>query len=422
MFFVAHLVVGLLSLPCDSNVIRGQESHPSATDNAVGWQADLKLALSTLEQEYAYQANLNLDWKMIGNSYWGRLENVRNRRDFFSLIEQLAEEPHDHHLHLNQNSQDSYRLVPSSLNVWVEFEQGVYRIKSIRDFSRSATLGSLVGGVIEKIDGQAFDVAVRNRLAPFADKNSDQAKSWAARTLIAGRQSQESIVLTVSDQQGKPTDYNLQLGGSTRSAGLLSRRQLEGGIEYVRIENSLGQTELVSEFDRLVDDLDEQPSMILDLRNTPSGGNTFVARGIMGRLISEENPYQRHELIEQPFGVPRIWVERVAPRGRSQFTGQLVVLVGRWTGSMGEGMAIGLDGMGRATTIGTPMAGLLGATRRIDLPHSGFGIYLPVERLFHVDGTPRENYRPNIEIKPQPAAADGDPVVKQAVLELQKNK
>jgi carboxyl-terminal processing protease len=38
-----------------------------------------------------------------------------------------------------------------------------------------------------------------------------------------------------------------------------------------------------------------------------------------------------------------------------------VVLVGRWTASMGEGMAIGLDAMKRATIVGTRMAGLNGA-------------------------------------------------------------
>jgi C-terminal processing protease CtpA/Prc len=44
--------------------------------------------------------------------------------------------------------------------------------------------------------------------------------------------------------------------------------------------------------------------------------------------------------------------DRIAP---------VVVLVNHWTGSIGEGMAIGLDAMHRARVVGTPMAHLAGA-------------------------------------------------------------
>lgn len=63
---------------------------------------------------------------------------------------------------------------------------------------------------------------------------------------------------------------------------------------------------------------------------------------------------------------------------------------------MGEGLAIGLDGMERATVIGTPMAGLRGALYSHTLPHTGIEIRIPAERLYYIDGTPREEFVPPV--------------------------
>ena len=420
-FTIAVLVLTFLPFTHIAKPVLGQVITQDFSEQKLGWQSDLNDALMALEQNYAYRQDSKLDWNVLRQTYFQRLKAIKNKREFFSLIENLADEPHDHHLHLNQNSQASYRLVPSGLELWTEFENGVYRIQCARDFPQLESPGPLVGGIIQKIGGIDFDESVKNRLAPFADRDSDQAKSWAARTLIAGRQSQKTIELTISNQQGATSKHTLRLGETADGPRLLSFK-LPEEVQYVRIENSLGQSELISEFDKLIDAVHDAPSMILDLRNTPGGGNTHVARGIMGRLVSREMPYQRHELVEQPFSIPRIWVERVAPRGKNQFNGPIVVLIGRWTGSMGEGIAIGLNSMRQAKTIGTPMAGLKGATRRFDLPNSGIGIYIPTERLFHVDGTPRENYRPEIIVNTNEHASKGDPVLTEALRLLAGNK
>ncbi len=73
--------------------------------------------------------------------------------------------------------------------------------------------------------------------------------------------------------------------------------------------------------------------------------------------------------------------------------GPAIVKVGRWTGSMGEGLALGLDAMG-ARVEGGPMAGLLGAVYDFPLENSGLVLKLPAEKLFHIDGTPREAFNP----------------------------
>jgi carboxyl-terminal processing protease len=73
---------------------------------------------------------------------------------------------------------------------------------------------------------------------------------------------------------------------------------------------------------------------------------------------------------------------------------------------MGEGMAMGLDGAGRAVVVGSPMAGLRGAVWTRVVPSTGIPFTFPAERLFHVDGTPRESWLPPVLLGPQPRGAD----------------
>jgi C-terminal processing protease CtpA/Prc len=125
----------------------------------------------------------------------------------------------------------------------------------------------------------------------------------------------------------------------------------------------------------------------------------------MGLFISRRMPYQRHVVEERDTDTVRDWVEYATPRLTKPVSARLVVLVNRWTGSMGEGIAIGFDAMKRATVVGTAMAGLRGAVDSTTLPVSGLRVFFPTERLFHVNGTPRHEWLPPARVTPGP----GDP-------------
>lgn len=61
-------------------------------------------------------------------------------------------------------------------------------------------------------------------------------------------------------------------------------------------------------------------------------------------------------------------------------------------------MAIGLDGMKRATIVGTRMAGLNGGIFNLELPHTKIGVTYAGEKLNHINGTPRENFVPPVSV------------------------
>ena len=188
---------------------------------------------------------------------------------------------------------------------------------------------------------------------------------------------------------------------------------LKGGIGYIRIDN-LGSDATVAEFDAALERLKSTRGLIMDLRATPSGGNTSVAEPIMGRLISRRMPYQKGAPVRGDG-----WTREVSPRGPWTYKAPVVALVGRWTASMGEGIAIGLDGMKRATVVGTRMAGLNGAVFDLQLPHTGIRLNYAAEKLFHVNGTPREDFVPPVLVD-LTGEEVGDPILEAGISTLKE--
>ena len=121
----------------------------------------------------------------------------------------------------------------------------------------------------------------------------------------------------------------------------------------------------------------------------------------MSRFINEPKPYQKHSFLEKSQDNPNVersWVEYVTPRLK-HYKNPVVILVGRWTGSMGEGLAIGFEGMQRAEIVGTEMRRLAGEVNDFGFKHQKFGYKLSTAKLYHINGTIREKYIPTNYVK-----------------------
>lgn len=340
--------------------------------------------------EYAYLDRVHVDWPATCDAL--RAELQRAPRKPVPSLEHALAELHDTHAHLNTNTAESPRLVPTDTDLRATWQGGRALITDVRADSGAARAGVRVGDEVRAIDG----VPVAAATAVWAPRHATQpdaaAQVYALQIAIAGRHREATRRLQL--QRG---DQRLELSftpGVERPAGLLGVQKL-GEVGVIRLHNSLGDDALVPAFDAALQQLDDVRALVLDLRDTPSGGNTQVARGIMSRFVAAPRPYQQHEYVAEfrRTGVRRLWVEYVAPRG-SAVRKPVVVLVGAWTGSMGEGLAIGLNAAIDAPVMGRPMAGLLGALGELTLPDSGITVRIPVEQLFHVNGTPREQFLP----------------------------
>jgi C-terminal processing protease CtpA/Prc len=377
---------------------------------------------TTLRDGYAYFDAANTDWDRVRAIYRHQASQAKSRTDFIGVLERVLGELHDPHTHLNVNTQHSPRLVPTGLDVWAEWRNGQAIVTQVRTGFSAEQAGLRPGMRIISVNGVSVEDAIRTRFDEASRSPDDEGRGWALRSALAGTREVKRIVeIRVSGSGETATNRKLELDLPSHQTvdcpaarPRVEARIAEGGYGIIRV-NDLGSKETVAEFDRALEIVRTTRGLVLDLRATQSGGNTSVAEPILGRFIDKRMAYQR--------GQPRNgkpWSREVEPRGPWRYDGPLVVLVGRWTASMGEGMAMGLSGMKRATVVGTPMAGLRGAVFTERLKHSGIAFNYAAEKLFHVNGSPREAFVPDIWVENR--ASDDAGMLAEALGALARNK
>jgi len=385
----------LLALLLNSPAYPGSHAQENLTPEQ--FTQDFDYLWSQLRDNYAYFDKKETDWNRVREIYRPRAARVRNKTDFIALLERVLEELYDPHTHLRVNTNHSPRLVPSGLDVWAEWANGKAIITQLRRGFSAEQAGLKVGMQIVSINGLPIERAVSNRLGVSLKTVSAGAKGWALRAVLAGTHDVKRVI-GAKARNGRRDTFRLDLPAHTtvdhyQGDQRVEWKLLKEGFGYIKI-NDLGSDDTVAEFDAALEQVKTTRGLIIDLRATQSGGNTDVAEPIMRRLIESRMPYQK--------GTPRhgeSWTREVGPRGNWTYQAPIVVLVGRWTASMGEGIAIGLDGMKRATVVGTRMAGLNGAVFDFELPNSKIRLNYAAEKLFHVNGAPREDFVPPVAVK-----------------------
>jgi carboxyl-terminal processing protease len=172
---------------------------------------------------------------------------------------------------------------------------------------------------------------------------------------------------------------------------------LNGGIGYIHIR-SFGNSDVVTAFDAALATLHETRGLILDARDN-GGGDTAVARPIMGRFIAERKPYALMRRREGP-SLSAAWTEYVDPRGPFTYAAPVIVLTNRWSGSMAEGFPMGMRDIGRARIVGTPMMGLGAAVFPLRLDRTGLQAQYSAEPVYDLRDQPRAHLRPDVETPP----------------------
>lgn len=343
-------------------------------------------------QHYAYFEKQGIDWNKVKEIYLPQADTITHDWYFVQFLEGVVNELHNGHVSLNLNLPISNRIIPSGADVFAEKRGSKFFIADVKPGSNAESCGLKPGMEVVKFNGQPVAPQLQKFLPKFTTGYSDAMHSYALNMLLAGRYDTKRVFTVIADKKEKEFHPDNSPVKPVTSL-LLHYEVLDGNIGYIKINNSLGDNKLIKEFDTALEALMQTKSIILDLTDTPGGGNTTVARGIMGRFTDKELPYQKHVIDEKETGTVRSWIEYVIPRGQT-YKGKLIVMASHWTGSMGEGMVIGFDAMKRSHTVGTKMAGLLGAIYTFKMKNTGYGYQIPYERMYHVNGTPREDFVP----------------------------
>jgi C-terminal processing protease CtpA/Prc len=328
-------------------------------------------------------------------------------------------ELYDHHCSLHTNNRGSRRLVPTGADIWAEYHGDKPLVVEVRRGFPAEKIGIRAGMEVISVN----DLPIEKAILPYLGHTvNNESKSFALRLALAGDHVTKRK-LTLKTGQGikdfYPDEKGMALENITYASMVESK--LLNDIGYIKINNYLFDNDLIAKFDSVLNTLLSTNALIIDLRETPSGGNTSVARAILGRFITQDHFYQKHELWaeEKQTGIKRSWEEIVSPRG-IPYLKPLVILVDHWTGSVSEGIAIGFDGMKRATVIGTQMARLNGAVEDFQLPNTKIGVNITTERLYHVNGMPRELFNPVVMVDLKNQSAGNDLVLQSALQFLRK--
>jgi carboxyl-terminal processing protease len=303
----------------------------------------------------------------------------------------------DHHAITGSSFHDDWGLVPSYADLWIVTDGTGYRIDSVKPGSPADKAGIVAGDALVAVGAMPIDEGVAGywQALGFADVTDSERRAYAGRVLAAGRRDRpRGLVVRHGADMRILTLPNLYAAREGDRPPVTASRGPDGSVT-LHFNDSLGNSDTIAAFDAEMARLPADARLILDLTDTGSGGDSLIARAVMGWFVDAPHVYQMHRLVaeERETGIVRQWVEQVLPRPGKHFAGPVSVRVGRWTGSMGEGMAIGFMAIGIGVC-GGPMAGLRGAVYDFALPATGLTVKLPAEKLFTVDGVPRETVAP----------------------------
>jgi carboxyl-terminal processing protease len=389
--------------------MQGAAASAQANPRQREMQEDFDFLWVTVNNCYGYFDSKPVDWQKAYHTYRPQAEAARSREELIPVLERMLEELYDPHTHLRANTPASTRLIPTGLDLWAEWKDGKAVVAQVRPGFGAEQAGVRGGMVIEGINGVPVAQAIKGRLGAALKHPDPAAEQWVLLALLAGRHDTPRTLRIV----GRPDVVELDAPGRHRPGDetytpLVDRRVLERNIGYVRVRD-LGSREVIRLFDDAMSEVKATRGLMLDLRETPRGGNTIVGEHIIGTLIDAETPYQK---IIPPNG--QAWLKRASPVAEERrYTRPVVVLVNRWTGSMGEGIAIGLDAARRATVVGTRMAGLNGEVYDLTLPRSGIGFQFTANKIAHPNGTLREAFVPPVlvDLSAPAVANEPDPVL-----------
>ncbi|WP_239807235.1 S41 family peptidase [Croceicoccus hydrothermalis] len=349
----------------------------------------------TIERQYAYLDKLPDGTLPQSDVLTREREAVHDERTLLRYAEHRIASLADHHAITGSSFADSWAVVPTYADLWVVFEDGRYVIDAVRPDSPASQAGIQSGQQIAAIDGVPVARAVAGFWSAMDLEITPQRAGYAARVLVAGRRDRERrIVIADSSGTERPVVLSSLYAATDDPEPPLSVCAAND-VTIVRFNNALGDRETIAAFDAAMGSLNPDTNLVLDLRDTPSGGNTTIARAIMGWFVDRPRDYQIHNrpVEERETGVARQWIEQVLPRSDKYRSELPTILVGRWTGSMGEGLAIGFAALG-ADVRGSMMAGLNGSVEDLPIGNTDLTIKLPTERLMTTEGKPREDFVP----------------------------
>jgi carboxyl-terminal processing protease len=360
----------------------------------ITFQQDFDELWETLRDRYAFFGEKATDWDRVRAIYRPQLAMIGDDEDRWKrLVNAVTNELYDAHTHFTTPEPGLPRWPLSDL--MVEQASNGVRIKAVREDSAASDAGIRIGERVLAINGMPFQRATALRMPRALRRPDAAARDYAINAAIGGNRERERRLL-LADASGRTRDLVLPYKAVANRPPIIGKR-LGGGIGYIAI-TTFADYDAPKQFDAALEALKDSRGLVLDTRYN-GGGDTSVAKPMMGRFISERKPYAlMRRRSGRSIGLTDPWTEYVDPQGPFTYTRPVVVLTNHWSGSMAEGFPMGMRGIGRARIVGTPMMGLGAAVFPLRLNRTGMEVNYSAEPVYDVWGRPRWHMHPDVHV------------------------
>jgi C-terminal processing protease CtpA/Prc len=381
----------------------------TATDT-VKVRKDFEKLIANLEKNYVYYNQKDVDLNCLKSYYSNKISSLKNNDDVLLFFEYLLNEFYDSHMHLKSNIKSSYRLYSP---IYASNDGTKTLIASYwKDQIETKFNFELINAEIIEFNGVSLNQLIEEFPTHCQNKTNKEIRTWLVNKILAGRYS-EPRILTLKTASGKIETLDMDKIKIRKDADYLSYNIIDN-VGIIRINNALGDTDTKKAFKNAIKSLSHTKGIILDLRNTVDGGNTNVANPIAGHFTKKKKVFQKYKNAKTQF------VDYIKPQ-KPNYSNSLVVLVGRWTGSVGEGLASGFDGSATGKVIGTEMEKLAGATLDYKFDYFNFNYQFPYIEVLQQNNEPREKFIPKYLVQCNDKAEDEFLIEAFKLIEANKN-
>jgi carboxyl-terminal processing protease len=348
----------------------------------------------TLAERYCYFGEKRTDWAAVRTLYRPQAIAAASRDDFAVTVDRVLAELYDAHTHRGDAAAGTARL--PYYDLWVEpARAGEALVTSVRDGTSAADAGIVAGDTVTGVDGMPVATRAAALMPRCLSRPDPAATAYALNVAVSGRRGQPRRV-TLRSAKGGDRMVVLPLKIAPRLPDVESRL-LPGGYGCIVIRSFADQA-VIDAFDAALLRLKDTPGLIIDVRQN-GGGDTAVARPVMGRFIAEQKPYARMRRRDGDH-LSDPWTEVVDPRGPFTYTAPVAVLTTRWSASMAEGFPMGMRGIGRASIVGTPMMRLGAGVFPLHLDRTAIQLQYSAEPVYDVHDRARSLLEPDISVFP----------------------
>ena len=284
-----------------------QKAQPTAAD----YLADAQALPGLIAANYAYLDHLPGGVVPDSPVLDAERDAVHDHDSLLRYAEDMITALADYHGLTQDSFKDDWAIVPSYSDLWIVLTGDDFVVDAVKPGSPAERAGVKRGDRLTAVDGMNMDTLIRVFWARLGLEITDERAAYAARVLAAGRRDGDRHLTIGGRDLTLPSLYadHSQLPPVTVIPG-------PKGATTIRLNNDLGDDATITAFDAAMARIPPHARVVIDLTDTPSGGNTSVARAIMGWFVTKPMPYQVHNLPSEmrETGIARQWIEEVLPR------------------------------------------------------------------------------------------------------------